>query len=145
MVICGVGGGLMAKLFPNLGTLWVHSKVFFHSNVLLNSLNRIRYLRQISLNPISPGVLCSVAQSCPTLYDPMDCSPPGSSVHGILQARILEWVAMLSSRGSSQPRNRTQVSHIAGGLLTIWVTKPMLLLLLLLLSRFSRVRLCATA
>ena len=40
-------------------------------------------------------------QSCPTLWDPMDCSPPGSSVHGILQARILEWVAMPSSRGSS--------------------------------------------
>ena len=40
-------------------------------------------------------------QSCPTLYDPMDCSLPGFSVHGILQARILEWVAMPSSRGSS--------------------------------------------
>ena len=48
-------------------------------------------------------------QSCPTLR-PMDCSPPGSSVYGILQARILEWVAMPSSRGSSQPRNRTSVS-----------------------------------
>ena len=47
--------------------------------------------------------MCSVAQSCPTLCDPMDCSLPGSSVHGILQARILEWVAMPSSRGPSQP------------------------------------------
>ena len=45
-----------------------------------------------------------VTQSCLTLYDPMDCSLPGSSVHGILQARILEWVAMPSSRGSSPPR-----------------------------------------
>ena len=44
-----------------------------------------------------------VAQSCLTLCDPMDCSPPGSSVHGILQARILEWVAISFSRGSSQP------------------------------------------
>ena len=43
-------------------------------------------------------------QSCPTLCDLTDCSPPGSSVHGILQARILEWVAMSSSRGSSRPR-----------------------------------------
>ena len=43
----------------------------------------------------------SVALSCPTLCDPVDCSPPGSSVHGILQARILEWVVMPSSRGSS--------------------------------------------
>ena len=48
-------------------------------------------------------------QSCPTLWDAMDCSPPGSSVHGILQARILEWVAMLSSRGSFQHRDWTLV------------------------------------
>ena len=49
-------------------------------------------------------------QSCPTLCDPMDCSPPGSSVHGILQGRILECVAMPSSRGSSQPRDQIYVS-----------------------------------
>ena len=63
-----------------------------------------------------------VAQSCPTLCDPMDCSPPGSSVYGILQARILEWVAFPFSRGSSQPRDRAWVSGIAGGFLTIWAT-----------------------
>ena len=50
------------------------------------------------------------AQSCLTLCDPMDCSSPGSSIHGILQARILEWVAIPFSRGSSRPRDRTQVS-----------------------------------
>jgi len=60
-----------------------------------------------------------VTQSCLTLYNPMDCSPPGSSVHGILQARILEWVAIPFSRGSSQPRDRTQVSHTAGRFFTI--------------------------
>ena len=49
-------------------------------------------------------VLCLVTQSCLTFCNPMDCNPPGSSVHGILQARILEWVAMPSSRGSSQAR-----------------------------------------
>ena len=49
-------------------------------------------------------------QSCPTLCDPMDHSPPGSSVHGVLQARILEWVARPSSSGSSQPRDRTCIS-----------------------------------
>ena len=54
-------------------------------------------------------------QSCPTLCNPVDFSPPGSSVHGILQARILEWVAMPSSRGSSRPRGPTRVSCIAGG------------------------------
>ena len=53
-----------------------------------------------------------VAQSCPTLCDPMDWGLPGSSTHGILQARILEWVAISFSTGSSQPRDRTQVSHI---------------------------------
>ena len=56
----------------------------------------------------------SVAQSCPTLCDPMDYSSPSSSVHGILQARVLEWVAIPFSRGSSQPRDQTQVSCIAG-------------------------------
>ena len=53
------------------------------------------------------SVLCLVVQSCPTLCDPMNCSLPGSSVHGILQARILEWVAMPSFRGSSQSRDVT--------------------------------------
>ena len=57
-----------------------------------------------------------VVQSCLTLCDPIDCRLPGSSVHGILQARILEWVAYPFSRESSQPRNRTGVSCIAGGL-----------------------------
>ena len=52
-------------------------------------------------------------QSCLTLCDPMDCSPPGSSVHGILQARILEWVVKPSSRGSSRPRDRISISYIS--------------------------------
>ena len=58
------------------------------------------------------------AQSCPTLCDPMDCSLLGSSVHGILQARILEWVGVFSSKGSSQPRNRTHISCSAGRFFT---------------------------
>ena len=60
-----------------------------------------------------------VTQLCPTLCDPVDCRPPGSHVHGVLRARILEWVAIPFSRGSSQRRDRTQVSHIAGGFFTI--------------------------
>ena len=63
-----------------------------------------------------------VDQLCPTLWDPMDCSLPDSSVHGIFQARVLEWIAISSSRGSSQPRDQTQVSHIAGRFFTIWAT-----------------------
>ena len=54
---------------------------------------------------ISTEVKSEVAQSCPTLCDPMDCSLPGFSVHGIFQARILEWVAISFSRRSSQPRD----------------------------------------
>ena len=58
-------------------------------------------------------VCAKLLQSCPTLCEPMDYSPPGSSVHGILQARILEWAAMPSSRGSSQPRDWTGVSYVS--------------------------------
>ena len=64
-----------------------------------------------------------VAQSCPTLCNPMDCSLPGSSVHGIFQARILEWVAISFSRGSSRPWDWTQVFCIAGRRFTIWATR----------------------
>ena len=63
-----------------------------------------------------------VAQSCPTLCDPMDCSLSGS-VHGIFQARVLEWIAISFSRGSSRPRNRTRVCCIAGRRFTIWATR----------------------
>ena len=61
-------------------------------------------------------------QSCLTLCNPMDCSPPGSSILGILQARILEEVAISFSRGSSWPRDQTQVSHIAGRCFDLWAT-----------------------
>ena len=58
-----------------------------------------------------------VTQSCLTLWDPMDCSLPGSSVHGIFQARVLEWVAISFSRGSSWPRDQNWVSHSVGKML----------------------------
>ena len=82
-----------------------------------------RYLGSITACAYHPQLL----QSCPTLCDPMDYSLPGSSVHGILQARILEWVAMPSSRGSSQPWDRTQDSYVflpalAGGFFTTSAT-----------------------
>ena len=79
----------------------------------INTSNRYFYVR----------MYVKVAQWCPALHDSMDCSPPGSSVHGILQARILEWVAFPFSRGSSQPRDQTQVSRIAGDFFTIWATR----------------------
>ena len=75
-----------------------------------------------TLNRTSNSEICKlkwkckwITQSCPTLCDPMDCSPPGSSVYGILQARVLEWVAISFSRGSSRPRDQT-----AGRLFTDW-------------------------
>ena len=64
-----------------------------------------------------------VTQLCPTLCDPTDCSLPGSSIHGILQARILEWVAISFSRRSSRPRDWTRVSRIVGRRFTVWASR----------------------
>ena len=75
-------------------------------------------LETIILNNWKWNVRVKVAQSCPTLGDPMIYT-----AHGILQARILEWVAFPFSRGSPQPRDQTQVSHIAGGFFTSWATR----------------------
>ena len=68
-----------------------------------------------------------VAQLCPTLCDPVDCSLPGSSIHGILQARILEWVTISFSRGSSQPRDQTWVSRIGGRCFNLWTSWSIIL------------------
>ena len=79
---------------------------------------------------VAPSTLQSeseVTQSCLTLCDPMDCSLPGSSIHGIFQARVLEWVAVSFSRGSSPPRDQTQVSRIVGRCFTIWATREVTL------------------
>ena len=75
---------------------------------------------------LSLEVKVLVTQSCPILCNPMGCSLPCSSVHGILQARILEWVAIPFSRGFSWPGDWTQVSHIADRFLTVWATREVL-------------------
>ena len=67
-----------------------------------------------------------VSQLCPTLCDPIDFSLPGSSVHGIFQAIVLEWIAISFSRGSSQPRARTWVSRIVDRCFTVWATREVL-------------------
>ena len=81
----------------------------------------VSWSRHMSLDLVTQGCVCVCvcvcAQSCPTPLDPTDCSPPGSSVHGILLARILKWVAISYSRGSSQPKDQTWVSGIS------WVGK----------------------
>ena len=100
------------------------------TNPWTNNRNPVRFavlLGKIDISILIPKwtvcVCMKVAQSCPTLCNPMDYSSPDSSVHGILKARILEWVAFPFSRGSSHPRDQTQVSRIAGGFFTIWVTR----------------------
>ena len=96
------------------------------NSIYLQSHKYLIPIRDAKLRPMQHqkcNVCVLVAKSCPTLCNPMDCSPPGSSVHGILQARILEWVAVPFSRGSSRPRDQTQVSCVAGRFFIVWATR----------------------
>ena len=86
--------------------------------------NQLRVI--IKANPRITTWPSEVAQSCPTLCDIMVCSLPRSSIHGIFQARVPEWVAISFSRGSSQPRDQTWVSCIVGRCFTIWATREVL-------------------
>ena len=80
--------------------------------------------QKLGMNTYTEEVKWSeVAQSCRPLCDPMGCSPPSSSIHRIFQARIVQWVAIAFSRGSSWPRDRTQVSSTAGRRFTVWATR----------------------
>ena len=83
----------------------------------------MKWLKQYVLYYVTFTTIVLVAQSCPILCDPMDCSLPGSSVYGISQARILEQVAILFFRGSSQFTDQIQVSWIAGRSFTVWATR----------------------
>ena len=76
-----------------------------------------------SVFPMDVLVAVKYTQLCPTLCGPMDSSPPGPSVHGILQVRILEWVAISFCRGSSQPRDWIWVAHFVNRLFTDWTTR----------------------
>ena len=100
-------GGLWSIGLQSVGHSWTTNTFTFH--------------------PCSVKLKVLVAQSYPTLSDPMDCTLPGSSVPGILQTRILEWVAIPFSKGSSRPRDGTQVSCIAGKFFTVWATREALL------------------
>ena len=117
-----------------------HLKDLMRENCLPH--NHTFYIESMSLSVVGTAVKGSgylphvvqwseVAQLCPTLCDSMDCNLPGSSIHGIFQARILEWVSISFSRRSPQPRDWTWVSHIIGRRFTIWatmqVTFPMLI------------------
>ena len=92
----------------------LQSSTFSNSNHLLRELNTCSKLEDKRKSLISYFFsCCSVVQSCLTLYNPMDYSPPGSSINGIILPRILEWVAISSSRGSSWPRDQTQLSCVS--------------------------------
>ena len=107
---------LLQRIFPTQG-----------SNPGLSHCRQIIYqLSQKGSSKLSPrgcGGGGLVVKSCPTDCDPMDYNLPGSSVHGILQERILEWIAISFSRGFSQPRNQTWVSWIAGRFFTNWAMR----------------------
>ena len=104
---------LLASVKSSLGvTPWIWSvTVTLVSCILLWSI--CQYFLQTPLLLCVPCMKAKSLQSCLTLWNLMDLSPPGFFFHGILQARILEWVAVPSSRGSSQPRDRTCFSHVS--------------------------------
>ena len=124
---------LTSRFFTSSTTWEAHPKVqqTASKSNQLSALRKIRYYSYLLIFSVlclfSLGLekvkVSEVAQSCLTLCDPVDCSLPGSSVHGIFQARILEWVAISFSRGSSWPRDQTWDSRIAGRRFTLWTTR----------------------
>ena len=132
-------GREMANFYPELGwsQLWGFRRKVLKEKCLIPAMGSVKkkiprgfkrysflscqrsHVTLLSLTQV--GML--VAQSCLTLHDPKDSSLPVSSVHGIFQGRIPEWVAMPSSRGSSQTRNWTGISCTVGRFFTIWATR----------------------
>ena len=96
---------------------WQHAPIFlprkFHGQRSL-----------VGYSPWGHKVKVKVAQLCATLFDPTDYRLPGYPIHGIFQARVLEWVAISFSRASSRPRDQTRVPHIAGRRFTLWAHTP---------------------
>ena len=114
--------GLFSQIisnFPERGILW--KALPGHNEIKEEEINNYIWKNKYSSAWKNFKVL--VTWSCPTLCNLMDSSPPGSSVHGILQGRTLEWVAIPFSRGSSQPRDWIPISCIAGRFFTVWATR----------------------
>ena len=95
--------------------------IFHHFHIYILAL--LIYYTLVVICFVLCVIYLEVAQSCPTLWDPTDCSLPDSSVHTIFQARVLEWVAISFCRRSSQPRDWTWASCIAGRWFTVWATR----------------------
>ena len=91
-----------------------------HSILLL--ISTLIKITLFQVNILCDQVTESITQLCSTLLGPMGCSPPGSPVHGILQAKILKWVTIPFSRGCSWPRDQTQDSYISGRFFIVWST-----------------------
>ena len=121
-----VASGLQFSLYLNIHCTWLSqcSKVWrSEASWILNSVSLqhlLHYLWSINVHWREGR---EVTQSCPTLWYPTDGSLPGSSVHGIFQARILEWVAISFSRRYSRPRDWTRISRIVGRRFTLWATR----------------------
>ena len=119
------GSGLGTHVHPWLihVNVWQNQYSIVKKNKIKIKIKKSIYWMYLLYTVLCSSVLCLVAQWCPTLCDPMDCSPPGSSLHGIFQERILKWVAVPYSRWASQSRDRTQVSHIVRRFFTIWASR----------------------
>ena len=117
-----------ATNFKRIAFLYFIHHIKMEGKSLLNMPPFQYYLRKFwYLSDCGTSCLkVKVSSLCPTLCGLMDCSLPGSSVHGIFQARILEWVAIPFSRGSWQPRDWTQASRTGSGFLTVWATREAL-------------------
>ena len=118
---------------PNPEAIVINSSVQVQSSIFKWAECLLQGHSSLDLGPtliqmVSPGYsdYGEVAQLCLTLCDPMDCSLQGSSVHGIFQAILLEWIAISFSRGSSQPRDRTWVFRIVDRRFTVWATRKVL-------------------
>ena len=116
---------LLSYLMNLISSLFYFHEYMSSASLTLHSTTQLFPQKKTTLAHLpwrGIAALCSLAQSCPTLW-PHGLYPASSSVHGILQARMLEWAAMPSSRGSSQPRDQTQVSCLAGDSFTVWTPR----------------------
>ena len=127
------GLGILTSFILQISWRWLDVWVYQEFEGWWNDQREAEKMnKRICVNTTGANTTCVHAKmllSCLTLCNPMDYSPPGSSVHAILQARILKWAAISSSRGFYWPKDRTQVSCgscIAGGFFTAWVTKEAL-------------------
>ena len=108
------------------GVAWNHHLLYSALNTCIKIIILALLFSSVELTLKDVKMKVLIPHSCLTLWDLTDCSSPGSSVHGILQARILESVAISFSRGSSRPRDQTRVSCIAGRFFTILTTREAL-------------------